>query len=81
MKWKTLTDSYPNDPDDLFVDELEEFVEFAHVFQNEEPVDMTIVLILGIRRFALCDDLCPPSLGVRRPSQTERVIYLENGST
>jgi len=39
---KTFIDSYPNDLDNLFVDELCHFAMFANVFKDDEPVDISI---------------------------------------
>jgi len=34
---KTLVDSYPNDHDNSFVDQLRHFAMFTDIFNNDEP--------------------------------------------
>ena len=43
---KTLVDSYPNDLDSSFVDELCHFAKFADIFKDDEPGNISTELFL-----------------------------------
>ena len=43
---KTLVDSYPNDLDNSFVDELCHFTKFADIFKDDEPGNIGTELVL-----------------------------------
>ena len=43
---KTLVDTYPNDLDNSFVDELCHFAKFADTFKDDEPGNISIELFL-----------------------------------
>ena len=43
---KTLVESYPNDLDNSFIDELYQFAKFADIFKDEKPGDISTEIYL-----------------------------------
>ena len=46
---KTLVDSYPNDIDNSFVDELCHFAKFADIFKDDEPGNVSTVRAIFVQ--------------------------------